>query len=172
MEDSVNRLSLMFGIIALFTTHATAEVELREKFEGWALYCEKSPTSMTVNSCSIVQSVKAISKEQYYVGVAFRYDEHKVVRMIVRIPIFEYRDDRVDLVIDKGQWGLAFINHCMEKTCEAEIQLSKEEISNLTSSRTLLVSYKITEKEGIQLPIAVTGLSNALEGMARLVGIK
>ena len=127
------RIKWLIVVSALVSTGsivnaAGPEVELKEKFGIWSLYCLKE----AAQHCSITSGVYAKDNPQFWTKVAVTINSASGdLEMTVRTPVLKYFRNGVSLGFDGRQAVKGYIDTCSESSCESAITLNERLVDQI-----------------------------------------
>jgi invasion protein IalB len=148
---------------ALCGSAAAQDVELKDKFGIWSLYCAKSAAPPKYDDCSITAGVHAKDNPDLWTKVAIAAaSPYGDLAMTVRTPLLKYLRTGISLGFDGRQAGRGIIDTCSVTSCESTIALDDRLIVQLSIGDKMTIDYQVAADKGALLVLELDQMAKAL----------
>jgi invasion protein IalB len=161
------------AVLFIITSPAGAqEVELKEKFGIWSVYCLKDAPQTRDRNCSITAGVHAKDNADSWVKVAITIaGPSNEWEMTVRTPKLTYLRNGISLGFDGRQAVKGFIDTCGVSSCESLIALDDRLVDQVGTSDRMSIEYQVAKDKGTVLLLDLDEIVPALRSLEQRLGL-
>jgi invasion protein IalB len=176
VEIAVNRTLLVaIGLAAAAVAWAgkcrAQEIEAKEKFGLWSLYCLKD-SGPTYGKCSIAAGVQAKDNADLWTKVAISIrDDSGDLALTVRTPFLRYLRNGIAVGFDGRQAVKGIVDRCSATSCETTIRLDETLVSQIGTRDKMSVEYQVADDKSALLVLDLEQVVPALHALGSTVGM-
>jgi invasion protein IalB len=155
-----------FAVCADANVTAAQDIELKEKFGIWSLYCQKGATRTQYGNCAITAGIHAKDNAERWVKVAIAFaNASGDLEMTVRTPFLGLLRNGVSLGFDGRQAVRGIFDTCAATSCESTISLDDRLLEQLGIGDKMSIEYQIAAD---QVGLFVLELDQMVRALASL----
>jgi len=174
MERAVNKarlvgMALMAAAVSWAGNCPAQEVEAKEKFGLWSLYCLKD----SYGKCSITAGVQARDKPDLWAKVAISIaNASGDLALVVRTPFLKYLRSGISLGFDGRQAVKGIVDSCAPASCETTIQLDDVLVSQIGTRDKMSIEYRVADDRSVLLVLDLDQVVPALHALESSAGVR
>jgi len=153
------------AIVAILPSLATAETKTEKTFGGWTVTCTE--TEKTAKSCSMIQSLATVDKKTNRKRIVMRWalsnnKSHEQTQAVV-VPTGVSIKEGVRLFLGEAEPIVIAYSFCGPRVCIGSSPLDAKFLAAIKASKKASASYVLGSKQLVQVPLDLTGFSEAYE---------
>lgn len=157
----------------LSTQSSAQDVELREKFGSWSLYCLKQASQSSYGNCSLTNGTHASDNPDRWIKVALALvGPSGDVEMTVRTPFLKYLKNGISLGFDGRQAVKAFVDTCSLSSCDTIISMNDSLMDQIATRHQMSIEYQVEQARSVVIVIDLAEIRPALRALEVGTGLR
>lgn len=147
------------------------DIEAKEKFGLWSLYCLKDDAGPSFGRCSIAAGVQAKDNVDLWARLAITVaNASGDLTLTVRTPFLKYLRNGISLGFDGRQAVKGIVDSCSATSCETIIRLDEMLVSQIGTRDKMSIEYQVAGDRSALLVLDLAQVVPALQALGRSAG--